>query len=128
MLNNPNQFCFVYGKFTSKEQRNITHDIKKMYLRYFGCPLADHDMTRAPHKIFKKCCLGLHNWLNKRSFSMPFAVPLIWREPKIIVRIAVFVSPKQKAFSLNRWFSIFFRRRHVLGTLSKFAARLELIS
>ena len=37
-LNHSDRFCFVCGKFTSKEQRNITHDIKKN----FGCPLGDH--------------------------------------------------------------------------------------
>ena len=55
-------FCFVFGKVTRKEkQRNITHDIKKMYMIYFGCPLGNQGKTWAPHKICKKCCLGLHN-------------------------------------------------------------------
>ena len=41
-LNHPDRFCFVCGKFTSKDQqRNITHDIKKIYAAYFGCPLGD---------------------------------------------------------------------------------------
>ena len=45
-LNHPDWFCFVCGKLTSKEQqRNITHDIKKMYIMYFGCPLGDQDKT-----------------------------------------------------------------------------------
>ena len=48
---------------------------------YFGCPLSDQDKTWAPQKICKKCCLGLHNWLNKLSFSMPFAIPMIWHGP-----------------------------------------------
>ena len=71
-LNHPGRFCFVCGKFTSKEeQRNITHDIQKMYMICFGCPLGDQDKTWAPYKICKKCCSGLHNRLNKRSSSMP---------------------------------------------------------
>ena len=45
-LNNLDRFCFVYKKFTSKEQqRNITHDIKKIYIKYFVCPLGDQDKT-----------------------------------------------------------------------------------
>ena len=43
-LNHPDWFCFVCGKFTSKEQqRNITHDIKKTYMIYFVCPLGNQD-------------------------------------------------------------------------------------
>ena len=82
-LNQPDQFCFVCGKFTSKkQQRNITDDIKKMCATYFGSPLSDQDKTWAFHKICKICCLSLHNWLNKWSLSMLFSAPMIWREPK----------------------------------------------
>ena len=48
---------------------------------YFGCPLDDQDKSWAQYEIYKNSCLGLHNWLNKRS-SMLFAVSMIWREPK----------------------------------------------
>ena len=103
MLKLSNRFCFVCGKFTNKEQQtNITYDIKKMYMIYFGCPLGDQDKTWASHKICRKWCLGLHNGINKRSSSMPFAVPMIWGNRKITVRIAIFISPKQRAFPLNR--------------------------
>ena len=72
-LNYSDQFCFVCGIFMSKEQqKNITHVIKKMYMIYFSCPLGDQDKTWAPYKICKKCCLGLPNWLNKQSSSMPY--------------------------------------------------------
>ena len=102
-LNHPDRFCFVCGKFTSKkQQRNITHDIKKMYAAYFGCPLGDQDKTWAPHKICKICCLGLHNWLNKRSPSMPFSVPLIWREPKNHCQDRYFCLTKTKGFSFKQ--------------------------
>ena len=37
-LHHPDRFCFVCRKFARKEQKNITHDIKK-YMAYFGCPL-----------------------------------------------------------------------------------------
>ena len=102
-LNHPDRFCFVCGKFTSKEQqRNITHDIKKMYAAYFGCPLGDQNKTWAPHKICKICCLGLHNWLDKRSSSMPFSVPMIWREPKDHCQDCFFCLTKTKGFSFKQ--------------------------
>ena len=51
-LKHLDQFCFVCGKFMIKEQhRNITHDIKKIYIIYFCCPLGEQDKTWAPHKI-----------------------------------------------------------------------------
>ena len=102
-LNHPDRFCFVCGKFTSKKQlRNITHDIKKMYAAYFGCPLGDQDKTWAPHKICKICCLDLHNWLNKRSPSMPFSAPMIWREPKDHCQDCYFCLTKTKGFSFKQ--------------------------
>ena len=102
-LNHPDRFCFVCGKFTSKkQQRNITHDVKKMYAAYFGCPLGDQDKTWAPHKICKICCLGLNNWLNKRSPSMPFSVPMIWREPKDHCQDCYFCLTKTKGFSFKQ--------------------------
>ena len=73
-----------------------------MYMIYFGCPLGDQGKTWAPDKMCKKCCLGLHNWLNKRSSSMPFAVPMIYREPKDHCQDYYFCLKKQRAFSLNR--------------------------
>ena len=102
-LNYPDRFCFVCGKSSSKEhKRNITHDIKKMYMIYFGCPLGDQDKTRVSHKIYKKCCLGLHKWLNKRSSSMPFAIPMIWREPKDHCQNCYFCITKTNGFSFKQ--------------------------
>ena len=84
-LNHPDRFCFVCEKFISKkQQRNITHDIKKMFAAYFGC------------------LLGLHNWLNKRSPSMPFSVPMIWREPKDHCQDCYFCLTKTKSFSFKQ--------------------------
>ena len=85
-----------------KQQRNITRDIRKMYAAYFGCPLGDQDKTWAPHKLCKICCLGLHNWLNKRPPSMPFSVPMIWRGPKDHCQDCYFCLTKTKGFSFKQ--------------------------
>ena len=71
--------------------------IKKLYMVYFGFSLGDQDNTRGPLKICKKCCLALHNWLNKQS-SMPFVVPMIWREPKDCCPDCCFCLRKTKNF------------------------------
>jgi hypothetical protein len=81
--NSPNQFCHVCGSFTPKsQQRVISNEIKKIYHLYFGCRLGDQDKSWAPHIICSACSSGLRDWLNKRKKSMPFAIPMIWREPK----------------------------------------------
>ena len=49
---------------------------------YFGCPLGDQDKSWAPHVICTSCSSGLRDWLNKRKLSMPFAIPMVWREQK----------------------------------------------
>ena len=64
------------------QKRRITPEIKKLYQLYFGCPLGDQDKSWAPHVICTACSSGLHDWYKKRKKSMPFAVPMIWREPK----------------------------------------------
>ena len=74
-LNHPDWFCSVCGKFTSKEQKNFTHKIKKMYMVYFDSPLGDQDKTWAFHKICEKCCLHLHSWLNKTVFFYAICCP-----------------------------------------------------
>ena len=53
-----------------------------IYYHLNGCPVGDQEKNWAPHKICKKCCLGLHNWLNNRSSSMLLVVPMISCEPK----------------------------------------------
>lgn len=81
--NEPDSFCYVCGSFTlSAQRRPITEDLKKMYLLYFGCPLGDQDKPWAPHIICTGCSSGLRNWLNRRRTSMPFAIPMLWREPR----------------------------------------------
>ena len=43
--------------FTSKEQqRNITYNIKKIIMIYFGSPLGDQGKIWALYKLCSKCC------------------------------------------------------------------------
>jgi hypothetical protein len=82
-INHPNNFCYVYGELTFKSQRkNITHVVKKSYELYFGCKVGDQDKSWAPHICCASCVTLLTSWLNGKSRHMPFAVPMVWREPK----------------------------------------------
>lgn len=80
--NHPDVFCYVCGSFTiASQRRNITSDLCKIYRLYFGCLLGDQGKSWAPHIICTSCSNGLRDWLNLRKSSMPFAVPMVWREP-----------------------------------------------
>ncbi|KAI6659906.1 hypothetical protein LOD99_14246 [Oopsacas minuta] len=81
--NHPDNFCYICGKFTLKPQRrNITNRVKIGYKYYFGCKVGDQDKNWAPHICCTVCYASLIQWLNGKKKSMPFAVPMIWREPK----------------------------------------------
>ncbi|UYV84064.1 hypothetical protein LAZ67_X001034 [Cordylochernes scorpioides] len=47
----------------------------------FGCKVGDQDKTWAPHHCCEICARRLTGWI-KGERNMPFAVPMIWREPK----------------------------------------------
>ncbi|CAK8672867.1 unnamed protein product [Clavelina lepadiformis] len=94
--NNPDLFCYICGSFTIKgKQQIITSDIKKMYKLYSGCPLGDQDKQWASHQIYTACSTGLH----KRTSSMPFAIPMIWQEPRDHIQDCYFCLVNVKGFS-----------------------------
>ena len=55
--------------------------IKKAYHLYFGCKLGDQDKKLAPHIVCKSCATHLGSWINYKGMAMPFALPVVWREP-----------------------------------------------
>jgi len=54
---------------------------KKTYECYFGCKVGDQDKKWAPHVCCISCATILREWLNNKGHSMPFALPMMWREP-----------------------------------------------
>lgn len=98
--NHPDIFCYVCGSFAIKSQRRkITNDLQNIYKLYFGCPLGDQDKAWAPHTMCSACSNGLRDWLNKRKSSMPFAIPMIWREQKNHYNDCYFCNVKVSGFS-----------------------------
>lgn len=82
-LNSSDCFCYICGKYTPTDQRkNITHRVRVAYQHYFGCKIGDQDKRWAPHVCCTVCTSGLTQWLNGKRTSMPFGVPMVWREPK----------------------------------------------
>ena len=80
-VNHPDIFCYACGKFETKSQsKTITSKVKLAYEHYFGCKLGDQDKPWAPHLCCSTCYSSLTKWLNGKRNSMPFSVPMIWRE------------------------------------------------
>ena len=82
-INHPNCFCYICGVFTPKYQsRNMTPLMKKSYEQNVGCMIGDQDKSWASHFSCATCAMCLKNWLIGSRKSMPFAVPMIWREQR----------------------------------------------
>ena len=80
--NSPDKFCYVCGRYVLKSQdRPITENVKKAYFLYFGCKVGDQDKNWAPHICCVSCYVTLIQWVRGNRSSMPFAVPMVWREP-----------------------------------------------
>ena len=102
-INHPNCFCYICGEFTPKSQlRNMTPLVKKGYEKYFGCMLGDQDKSWAPHFTCSTCAMFLRNWLNGSRKSMPFAVPMIWREQKDHIADCYFYITDISGFSFKK--------------------------
>ena len=43
--------------------------------------MGDQDKLWAPHICCRNCYASLTQWLNGKRKSMPFSVPMVWREP-----------------------------------------------
>ena len=81
--NHPNRFCYICGHVVLPDRQvKITDFVKKTYQAYFGVKLGDQDKSFAPHICRKTCAENLRDWRNKKRKSMPFGVPMVWREGK----------------------------------------------
>src|SRR5215469_8389877 len=81
-VNSVDLFCYVCGEVTlASQRRSITPLIKKAYHLYFGCKLGNQNKKWAPHIVCKSCAIHLGGWINRKGMAMPFAVPMVWREP-----------------------------------------------
>ncbi|XP_076049937.1 uncharacterized protein LOC143030648 [Oratosquilla oratoria] len=81
--NHSNRFCYICGHVAlPKYQAKTTDVVKKAYHAYFGVKLGDQDKAFAPHICCKTCVENLWDWRNKKRKSMPFGVPMVWREGK----------------------------------------------
>ena len=73
--------------------------MKTAYKCYFGCKVGDQDKKWAPHICCNSCNTQLLRWAVGKQKEMPFAVPMIWREPTDHVTVCYFCLTNTKGFS-----------------------------
>ena len=79
---NLHSFCCVCGKYTLPAHRqNIAHTMKTAYKYYFGCKVGDQNKKWAHHICCNSRNTQLLRWAVGKQKKIPFAVPMIWREP-----------------------------------------------
>jgi hypothetical protein len=64
-----------------KRQRRMTPLLCEAYEKYFGWKVGDQDRPWAPQLSCLNCFTNLTGWMNGSRKSMPFAIPMVWREP-----------------------------------------------
>ncbi|GFV38650.1 uncharacterized protein TNCV_4412041 [Trichonephila clavipes] len=70
-VNSPNCFCYICGSYTvTKQQRNISNFVQKVYFAYFGIKLGDQDKSWAPHVVCSVCVEELRQWFQVQGFNL----------------------------------------------------------
>ena len=81
-VNDADYFCYICDKTTLASQKcSITAPVNKSYFLYFGCKIGDQNNSWFPHICCNTCATNLRQWLSRKRKCMPFAVPMVWREP-----------------------------------------------
>jgi len=78
----------------------------KAYELYFGCKIGDQDKIWAPHIFCSTCVSNLHGWMRGKRRAMPFAIPMVWREPQDHVSDCYFCLTKVRGVSYKKRKSI----------------------
>ncbi|GFS88506.1 uncharacterized protein TNCV_1461441 [Trichonephila clavipes] len=102
-LNHHNNFCYVCDKVTLKfQRRNPTPLVKHYYEFYFGCKVGTKQGPGPHISVIYRVDYRLTAWKNGTR-HMPFAIPMIWREPKDLSSDCYFcltnikgITPKSK--------------------------------
>ena len=67
--------------FTQSSSKNYAVR-KEGMLCIFGLKLGDQDKAFAPHMCCKTCVESLRLWSITKIKSLPFGIPMVWREVK----------------------------------------------
>ena len=61
--------------------------------------LGDQDKEWSPHIVCQKCFMNLNNWSRNKLESLPFGIPMIWREPTNHIDDCYFCMVKTLGFN-----------------------------
>jgi hypothetical protein len=64
------------------QRKPLSQLVRKAYELYFGCKVRVQDKILAPKIFCSSCSRALAGWFKGTHKSMPFAVLMVWREPK----------------------------------------------
>jgi len=98
-----NLFCFICGQYTpNKHTASISPLLLNTYATYFGIN-ATEEMEKpwTPKIICATCGRYLMAWINGTQKSMPFAVPMIWREQANHVTDCYFCATNLSGYSIK---------------------------
>lgn len=80
-MNKIKNFCYIFGKVNFASQKcNITAMITKDKHIHFRWTLGDSKTTSPPHICCCTCARNLCKCLNRKRYSMSFAVAITWKE------------------------------------------------
>jgi hypothetical protein len=72
-------FFHIFGETTFASRKHALTPVTKKHSS--GCKAGGQDKSWAPHVCSTSCSPNLNAWVNRKGCSMPFTVPLVWREP-----------------------------------------------
>lgn len=85
-----------------KRQRSITDFVKKAYYPYFGWKLGDQEKNWAPYIVCHTRDEYSQKWTQGKIKSLPFAIPIVWREPASCLPKIKRYNSKNKANVVSR--------------------------
>lgn len=96
--NSVDVFCYICGNFVlSKQKQNITDFVKRTFHDYFGFSIELKSWT--PHVVCTICVEQLRQWTKGQRKSLPFGIPMMWREPTNHVDDCYFCCCNVKGFN-----------------------------
>ncbi|GBN56288.1 hypothetical protein AVEN_10772-1 [Araneus ventricosus] len=96
--NHSDSFCYVCGDLTLKAQRQpLSPLLKTAHHFYFDCQVGNQDKYWALKLCCTTCYSSLTKWLKGKS--IPFAMPMVCREPRCLFTDCYFCMTSTVIFS-----------------------------
>lgn len=80
-INSFSDFCYCCGEYAGANGPLLSPAFRDAYFKYFNLRVGDQDKPWAPHQACRRCYSLLSDWAAGGRKSLPFCVPVQWREP-----------------------------------------------